>query len=170
MYKLVPKVIKPQLTGKTVCGLDTRTTTPAVNTMTATPEYRKLPPEEIKALEESRPFQKMLGRLSNKWNVVVIRRLSGRTVRPSELRREIGNISAKVLTQTLRELESYGLVERKVYPVIPPKVEYSLTELGDTLVVALDALRDWAMDNNARVETAIVDFKKREAADQNDLP
>ncbi len=138
--------------------------------MTATPEYRKLPPEEIKALEESRPFQKMLGRLSNKWNVVVIRRLSGRTVRPSELRREIGNISAKVLTQTLRELESYGLVERKVYPVIPPKVEYSLTELGDTLVVALDALRDWAMDNNARVETAIADFKKREAADQNDLP
>ena len=137
--------------------------------MAMTAEYRKLPPEEIKALEDSRPFQKMLGRLSNKWNVVVIRRLSGRTVRPSELRREIGNISAKVLTQTLRELESYGLVERAVYPVIPPKVEYSLTELGDTLVVALDALRDWAMDNNARVEDAIASFKEKEKMEEAEI-
>lgn len=124
------------------------------------PQYIKLPPERIKALEESRPFQKMLGRLSNKWNVMVIRRLSGRTMRPSGLRREIGNISAKVLTQTLRELESYGLVTRTVYPVIPPKVEYHLTEMGDTLVVALDALRDWAMDNNAIVETAIAAYEE----------
>ncbi|MAF48999.1 MAG: helix-turn-helix domain-containing protein [Rhodospirillales bacterium] len=120
-----------------------------------TAQYKKLPPAEIKKLEQSRPFQKMLGRLSNKWNVMVIRRLSGRNLRPSELRRDIGDISAKVLTQTLRELESYGLVERTVYPVIPPKVEYSLTGLGDSLVVALDTLRDWAMDNNAKVEDAI---------------
>ncbi|MDG2033246.1 MAG: helix-turn-helix domain-containing protein [Rhodospirillales bacterium] len=133
------------------------------------PEYRHLPPEKIRALEESRPFQKMLGRLSNKWNVVVIRRLNGRTLRPSELRREIGNISAKVLTQTLRELESYGLVSRAVYPVIPPKVEYSLTELGDTLVVALNALRDWAMDNNARVEDAIETFREREVAEKDGI-
>ena len=118
--------------------------------MTSNPEYRQLPLDEIKKLEKSRPFQKMLGRLSNKWNVLIIRRLSGRTLRPSELRREIGNISAKVLTQALRELESYGLVARAIYPVIPPRVEYSLTELGETLVVALNALRDWAMDNNAR--------------------
>jgi len=137
--------------------------------MIPTPKYRQLPPEEIKKLEESRPFQKMLGRLSNKWNVVIIRRLSGRTLRPSELRREIGNISAKVLTQTLRELESYGLVSRAIYPVIPPKVEYSLTELGDTLVVALNALRDWAMDNNARVEDAIKAFKEREEAEKDGL-
>ena len=76
-------------------------------------------------------------------------------MRPSELRRDIGDISAKVLTQTLREMESYGLVERTVFPVIPPKVEYSLTELGDSLVMALDALRNWAMDNNGKVETAM---------------
>ena len=122
---------------------------------------------EIKKLEKSRPFQKMLGRLSNKWNVLIIRRLSGRTLRPSELRREIGNISAKVLTQALRELESYGLVARAIYPVIPPRVEYSLTELGETLVVALNALRDWAMDNNARVEEAIELFKEREKAEKD---
>ena len=121
----------------------------------ATPHYKILPPEELRMLEQSRPFQKMLGRLSNKWNVMVIRRLNGKSLRPSELRRDIGNISAKVLTQTLREMESYGLVERTVFPVIPPKVEYSLTELGDSLVLALDALRDWAMDNNDKVEQAI---------------
>ena len=137
--------------------------------MTSNPEYRELPLDEIKKLEKSRPFQKMLGRLSNKWNVLIIRRLSGRTLRPSELRREIGNISAKVLTQALRELESYGLVARAIYPVIPPRVEYSLTELGETLVVALNALRDWAMDNNARVEEAIELFKGREKAEKDGL-
>ena len=137
--------------------------------MTSNPEYRQLPLDEIKKLEKSRPFQKMLGRLSNKWNVLIIRRLSGRTIRPSELRREIGNISAKVLTQALRELESYGLVARAIYPVIPPRVEYSLTELGETLVVALNALRDWAMDNNARVEEAIELFKEREKAEKDGL-
>ena len=137
--------------------------------MTSNPEYRQLPLDEIKKLEMSRPFQKMLGRLSNKWNVLIIRRLSGRTLRPSELRREIGNISAKVLTQALRELESYGLVARAIYPVIPPRVEYSLTELGETLVVALNALRDWAMDNNARVEEAIELFKEREKAEKDGL-
>ena len=137
--------------------------------MTSNPEYRQLPLDEIKKLEKSRPFQKMLGRLSNKWNVLIIRRLSGRTLRPSELRREIGNISAKVLTQALRELESYGLVARAIYPVIPPRVEYSLTELGETLVVALNALRDWAMDNNARVEEAIELFKEREKAENDGL-
>ena len=137
--------------------------------MTSNPGYRQLPLDEIKKLEKSRPFQKMLGRLSNKWNVLIIRRLSGRTLRPSELRREIGNISAKVLTQALRELESYGLVARAIYPVIPPRVEYSLTELGETLVVALNALRDWAMDNNARVEEAIELFKEREKAEKDGL-
>ena len=137
--------------------------------MTSNPEYRQLPLDEIKELEKSRPFQKMLGRLSNKWNVLIIRRLSGRTIRPSDLRREIGNISAKVLTQALRELESYGLVARAIYPVIPPRVEYRLTELGETLVVALNALRDWAMDNNARVEEAIELFKEREMAEKDGL-
>ena len=137
--------------------------------MTSSPEYRQLPLDEIKKLEKSRPFQKMLGRLSNKWNVLIIRRLSGRTIRPSELRREIGNISAKVLTQALRELESYGLVARAIYPVIPPRVEYSLTELGETLVIALNALRDWAMDNNDRVEEAIELFKGREKAEKDGL-
>ena len=120
-----------------------------------------LSPEGLKASEESRPFQKMLGRLSNKWNVLVIRRLSRKSQRPSELRRDIGNISAKVLTQALRELERYGLIERTVYPVIPPKVEYSVTALGHSLVAVLDGLRDWAMENNHKVEAAIEEYQNR---------
>lgn len=130
--------------------------------MAPTAEYKNLPKKEIRALEESRPFQKMLGRISNKWNVLVVRRLSKRRMRPSALRREIGNISPKVLTQTLRELESYGLIEREVFPVIPPRVEYQLTPLGDSLVEALDALRNWAMDNNADVEIAMAEYEKRD--------
>ena len=135
--------------------------------MTPEAEYKNLPAEEIRALEESRPFQKILVRISNKWNVLIIRRLSGRRMRPSALRREIGNISPKVLTQTLRELESYGLIEREVFPVIPPKVEYRLTAMGDSLVVALDALRDWAMDNKADVEASIDAYNQRQ--DEDDL-
>ena len=117
--------------------------------------------DELRTLEQTRPFQKMLGRLSNKWNVLVIRRLASRPLRPSELRRDIGNISAKVLTQTLRELESYGLIERTVHPVIPPKVEYAITPLGGSLVDALDVLRDWAMENNDQVEMAIADYQRQ---------
>ncbi|MBT6360788.1 MAG: helix-turn-helix transcriptional regulator, partial [Rhodospirillaceae bacterium] len=78
----------------------------------------------IHDIPDSRPFQKVLTRLSNKWNVLVIRRLAKKTMRHSQLKRDIGNISQKMLTQTLRELERSGLIERKVYPVIPPKVEY----------------------------------------------
>ena len=121
-----------------------------------------LSPEEHQALRDSRSFWKMLGRLSNKWNVAVIRQLATRPQRPSELRRDIGNISAKFLTHTPREPESYGLMERTVYPAIPPKVEHSVTELGRTLVAALDVLRTWAMENNHRIEVTIDEYVKRE--------
>jgi DNA-binding HxlR family transcriptional regulator len=135
--------------------------------MPSVAKYKSLPKEEIQALEESRPFQKMLVRISNKWNVLVVRRLSNRRMRPSALRREIGNISPKVLTQTLRELESYGLIERKIFPIVPPKVEYRLTPMGESLVIALDALRDWAMDNNASVEAAMEAYQQQEDEDIN---
>ena len=106
-------------------------------------------------IPDSRPFQKALTRLSNKWNVLVIRRLAKKTMRHSQLKRDIGNISQKMLTQTLRELERSGLIKRKVYPVIPPKVEYSLTELGETLVEPLNVLCDWAIEHIDEVESAV---------------
>ena len=113
----------------------------------------------------SRPAQKVIGHLSNKWNVLVIRRLFRRTMRYSELRRDIGDISQKMLTQTIRHLERIGLVSRKVYPVVPPKVEYSLTELGGSCVEAVDGLVNWAVENIDRVEDAISSYDTRE----NDL-
>lgn len=106
-------------------------------------------------LLSTRPAQTVIGYLSNKWNVLIIRRLSRKTMRYSELRRDIGDISQKMLTQTLRHLERVGLVKRTVYPVVPPKVEYSLTELGWTLVGPIDVLADWAIENIDQVESAI---------------
>jgi DNA-binding HxlR family transcriptional regulator len=118
----------------------------------------------VNNIPDARPFQKVLGRLSNKWNVLVIRRLSRGTMRHSQLKRAIGNISQKMLTQTLRELERSGLVERKVYPVIPPKVEYSLTELGQTLLKPLEVFSAWAFEHNEDVENAVklYDIRKKE--------
>ena len=114
----------------------------------------------------NRPAQKILGYLSNKWNILVIRRLYKRTMRYAELKRDIGDISEKMLTQTLRQLESIGMVERKIYPVIPPKVEYSLTPLGRTLEKPLSVLCDWAVEHIGEVEDAIVAYEERKKAEE----
>lgn len=91
------------------------------------------------------PTQQVLDTIANKWTVIVVYALSkGGTKRYSELQREIGGVSQKMLTQTLRNLERDGLVERKVYPVVPPKVEYCLTPLGETLTEPLKAICKWA--------------------------
>jgi DNA-binding HxlR family transcriptional regulator len=92
--------------------------------------------------------------------VIVLFALSPEPQRPGDLAELIGGISRKVLTQTLRRLQSYGLVERHAYAEAPPRVEYSLTELGGTLVEPIKVLTDWARDNGA----AIADFQ------DNDLP
>ena len=126
----------------------------------ATANLKSLPPEEFSKLKQSRSFQELLGRLSNKWNVIVIRRLKSRSLRSPELCREIGEVPEKVLTHTMRETERCVLVQRTVFPVISPKVEYSLTEFGDSLVVALDTLRDWTMAHNHKVEKAIECYGK----------
>ena len=118
--------------------------------------------EHVAGSFPSRPAQKVIGHLSNKWSVLVIRRLSQRTMRYSELRRDIGDISQKMLTQTLRHLERIGLVSREVYPVVPPKVEYSLTELGVSCVEAVDGLVNWAIENISRVEDATSEYDTRE--------
>jgi len=90
------------------------------------------------------PSRKVLDRIADKWTALIIYALSERTHRYTELQHRIGGISQKMLTQTLRSLEDDGLVERKVYPVVPPMVEYSLTPLGRTLIEPLSAVRVWA--------------------------
>lgn len=91
--------------------------------------------------------QRVLKLVADKWAVLVVYTLSGGTIRYRQLQREVGEVSQKMLTQTLRGLECNGLVDRKVYPEVPPKVEYSLTPLGASLVEALEPLCEWAEQN-----------------------
>ncbi|MFE9634695.1 winged helix-turn-helix transcriptional regulator [Streptomyces sp. NPDC006463] len=81
--------------------------------------------------------------VANKWALLIIEALGERTLRFSELRDEIEGISHKMLTQNLRMLERYGLIDRTVHPVVPPRVEYTLTEPGRALRVTIDGLCDW---------------------------
>jgi DNA-binding HxlR family transcriptional regulator len=85
--------------------------------------------------------------IGNSWSIVVIHALRDRPRRPSDLREEIGGISAKVLTQALRRLEASGLVTRRVYAEAPPRVEYELTPLGRELLDPIDAIAEWAADH-----------------------
>jgi DNA-binding HxlR family transcriptional regulator len=95
-------------------------------------------------LNEDCPSRQVLDRIADKWTSLAIYALSDGTMRYGELERRIGGISQKMLTQTLRSLEDDGLVERKIYPVVPPHVEYSLTPLGRTLIEPLTAICRWA--------------------------
>jgi DNA-binding HxlR family transcriptional regulator len=90
------------------------------------------------------PSRELLARICDKWTALVVRSLARRTLRYNELQREVAGISQKMLTQTLRALEEDGVIARKVYPVIPPMVEYSLTPLGRTLVKPLCVICEWA--------------------------
>ncbi len=90
------------------------------------------------------PSRVVLDRIADKWTALIIQVLANGTRRYAELRRTIGGISQKMLTQTLRSLERDGLVVRKVHPVVPPKVEYSLTRLGRTLIDPLQMLCRWS--------------------------
>ncbi|NEQ21166.1 MAG: helix-turn-helix transcriptional regulator [Microcoleus sp. SIO2G3] len=103
----------------------------------------------------SHPYlRQTLDLVSDKWVVAVLYVLSRGTKRYGELQREIGEVSQRMLTRTLRDLEHNGLVQRKVYPAVPPMVEYSLTPLGETLVEPLKALCQWSIDHFHEVEAA----------------
>jgi DNA-binding HxlR family transcriptional regulator len=90
------------------------------------------------------PSRQALDRIADKWTALIVGCLSTGTKRYSELRTAIDGVSEKMLTQTLRSLERDGLVTRTVYPTVPPRVEYQLTPLGQTLTGPLAAIRDWA--------------------------
>lgn len=97
----------------------------------------------------------LIGRVADKWTMLVLEILEERgELRFTELSRSIGTISQKMLTQTLRHMERDGLVIRTVHPVVPPKVEYRLTELGQSLGAAFCGVWIWAEQNLAAVETA----------------
>jgi DNA-binding HxlR family transcriptional regulator len=97
---------------------------------------------------------RVLDLIANRWTALVIYALAGGTQRYGELHRKIGGVSQKMLTQTLRKLERDGIVERRVYPVVPPKVEYSLTPLGRTLTEPLRAICQWTERHLPELERA----------------
>lgn len=88
--------------------------------------------------------------LGGKWKTIILCHLSNGPMRTSALKRAIPTVTQKMLTQQLRDLETAGVVQRHIYSQVPPKVEYSLTEYGDTLRNILTDLRDWGEDNIAR--------------------
>lgn len=100
------------------------------------------------------PSRQLLTLITGKWTVLVMYALRDGVKRHGELERMIGSVSQKMLTQTLRQLERDGLVQRKAYPLIPPVVEYSLTTLGCTLIRQVDEMCGWAQEHVLEVEAA----------------
>lgn len=98
------------------------------------------------------PVRDVLSRLGDKWSMLVLITLNTNgTMRFSDIHKTIDDISQRMLTVTLRILESDGLVNRKVYPEVPPRVEYCLTELGETLMPHIEGLVDWALGNMSSI-------------------
>jgi DNA-binding HxlR family transcriptional regulator len=106
------------------------------------------------------PSRVVLDRIAEKWTGLVVLALNDETLRFTQLRDRIGGVAPKVLTQTLRSLERDGLVRRRVYAEVPPRVEYSLTRLGRSLREPLEAVQHWAEQHMGAVMAA------RERADQ----
>lgn len=93
------------------------------------------------------PTRRVLDRIGDRWTVLIVGVLGEGTARFSELKRRVGGISQKMLTQTLRELERDGLVTRTVHPEVPVRVEYTLTDAGQSLRAPLKALEDWSIEH-----------------------
>ena len=106
---------------------------------------------EVKTLPAC-PVETTLTLISDKWKVLIIRDLLSGTKRFGALKKSIGGVSQKVLTAQLRQMEENGLLTRTVYPEVPPRVEYTLTELGYSLKPILDAMWDWGETYKAQKE------------------
>lgn len=98
------------------------------------------------------PVETTLTLISDKWKVLILRDLLPGTKRFGELKKSIGHVSQKVLTAQLRQMEQSGLVNRKVYVEVPPKVEYSLTDVGYSLKPILDAMWTWGEEYQKKME------------------
>src|ERR1700742_2323206 len=108
-------------------------------------------------------ISRMLARISDKWTLLVVRVLGRGPLRFNALRREVGEISQKMLASTLRDLEQNGFVSRTVTPVTPPQVEYALTDLGREFLSPVKALAEWMLANSARMDAARAAYAERRA-------
>jgi DNA-binding HxlR family transcriptional regulator len=108
--------------------------------------------------------RQILDRIADKWSLLAIALLEGRTLRFTELQRKIDGISQRMLTVTLRQLERDGLVNRTVYPVVPPRVEYELSPLGSTLHATIQSLVSWTESHQTEIASARESYDRRAAA------
>lgn len=111
-------------------------------------------PEDADLRRSDSLAREIFSDVANKWALLIIETLGERTLRFSELRNEVEGVSHKMLTQNLRMLERNGLVERTVYPTVPPRVEYTLTEPGRALRTTVDALCGWTHRYLGHIEDA----------------
>ncbi|GAA2130469.1 helix-turn-helix domain-containing protein [Streptomyces synnematoformans] len=111
---------------------------------------RPVPADEFAAC----PVGEVFRRVGDKWSMLLVILLGGRPHRYNELHRAVEGISQRMLTRTLRTLESDGLVHRRVHPTVPPSVEYSLTPLGRSLLEPVSALADWAVRHEAEINAS----------------
>ncbi|SEA50061.1 winged helix-turn-helix transcriptional regulator [Pedobacter hartonius] len=110
--------------------------------------------EKYQIIEDC-PVRNVLDRIGDKWSILVISILGELgTLRFNEINSIIGNISQKMLTVTLKTLEADGLVSRKIYPQVPPRVEYTLTELGNSLLPSIATLTQWALKNMSTIKAS----------------
>lgn len=115
-------------------------------------------PSTLHVAEDCRAVSEVLARVGDKWTVLVVSTLGDGPKRFNELRRALGSISQRMLTLTLRGLERDGLVSRTVFPTIPPRVDYELTDLGRSLLEPVLELGLWARQNRPAIQQARVRF------------
>src|SRR3954453_9875685 len=118
-------------------------------------------PSNLHVPEDCRAVSEVLSRVGDKWTILVVSELGNGPKRFNEIRRALGSISQRMLTLTLRGLERDGLVTRTVFPTIPPRVDYELTDLGRGLSKPVEALGKWAFDHRMEIESARTKFDGR---------
>jgi DNA-binding HxlR family transcriptional regulator len=123
-------------------------------------------PDSPNVYLENCPTRQVLDRIADKWTALIIGLLEHGPMRFSQLQRGIGGISQKMLAQTLRSLERDGLVRRTVYAEVPPRVEYQLTDLGQTLCAPIAAIRDWAESHIDAVSSAQATYDEQHPAEE----
>ena len=106
--------------------------------------------------------------IGDKWKLLILRDLMNGTKRFGELKKSLGTISQKVLTSQLRDMEAKGLVNRTVYAEVPPKVEYSLTEIGYSLKPVLDALVEWGLEYQNKYPEAVLMYTEKQGVNGHD--
>jgi DNA-binding HxlR family transcriptional regulator len=118
--------------------------------------------EPIVVEVEQCPIRGILDRIGDKWSFLLILKLAQRPHRFGELRREVDDISQRMLTQTLRNLQRDGLISRTVFPTTPPSVEYRLTDLGRSLLEPMRSLVTWADLHQSAIQAARMQFDRQE--------